>query len=248
MGVRHRPHGRRWASATGAMYAIKARGRNRFALPRTPPSEGPRLPRRNSRLRRLGATRGCAASATRLSLTARSCSPSRSSRSAPNVPRDELRLRLRGERGEHVVPGAFLDDAARLELIWGIAHWVLGHVVRHDAGRPECRPARGRGHRDGGELIAGLVDTPSDQLVLRAVVDVARGMGSQTIAESCAPGDGVAAALVRGRRRAGASPGRPEPRCERLPELSGARAQPDPSPSVACTRASAVRRPGRRLR
>src|SRR6202012_1800958 len=32
-----------------------------------------------------------------------------------------------------------------------------------------------------GEFIARLVDTPADQLVVRAVVDIARGLGTETI-------------------------------------------------------------------
>jgi diguanylate cyclase (GGDEF)-like protein/PAS domain S-box-containing protein len=72
---------------------------------------------------------------------------------------------------------------------------------------------------DGG-FIAGLVGTPSDQLVVRAVVDIARGLGSQTIAE-CVGDDATVEMLGEfgvdyGQ---GYHLGRPEPLAARLPAL-----------------------------
>ncbi|HTU31088.1 MAG TPA: EAL domain-containing protein [Solirubrobacteraceae bacterium] len=46
-----------------------------------------------------------------------------------------------------------------------------------------------------GEFVANLVASPSDQLVVRAVVDIARGMGSRTIAEFV--GDDETVALLQ---------------------------------------------------
>jgi EAL domain-containing protein (putative c-di-GMP-specific phosphodiesterase class I) len=46
-----------------------------------------------------------------------------------------------------------------------------------------------------GEFVSRLVDTPTDELVIRAVVHVARGLGTKTIAECV--GDGATVRLLR---------------------------------------------------
>jgi diguanylate cyclase (GGDEF)-like protein/PAS domain S-box-containing protein len=76
-----------------------------------------------------------------------------------------------------------------------------------------------------GEFITKLVDTPSDQLVVRAVVDIARGLGTKTVAEFV--GDDRTTELLRtfgvdyGQ---GHHLGRPGPIHEQLPSLVGATA------------------------
>jgi diguanylate cyclase (GGDEF)-like protein/PAS domain S-box-containing protein len=72
-----------------------------------------------------------------------------------------------------------------------------------------------------GEFIARLVQTQTDQLVVRAVVDIARGLGSQTIAEFV--GDDETVSLLHDfgvDYGQGYHLGRPEPLCERLPTIS----------------------------
>jgi EAL domain-containing protein (putative c-di-GMP-specific phosphodiesterase class I) len=71
-----------------------------------------------------------------------------------------------------------------------------------------------------GEFIARLVQTQTDQLVVRAVVDIARGLGSQTIAEFV--GDDETVSLLHDfgvDYGQGYHLGRPEPLCERLPAI-----------------------------
>jgi diguanylate cyclase (GGDEF)-like protein/PAS domain S-box-containing protein len=71
-----------------------------------------------------------------------------------------------------------------------------------------------------GEFIARLVQTQTDQLVVRAVVDIARGLGSQTIAEFV--GDDETVSLLHDfgvDYGQGYHLGRPEPLDERLPSI-----------------------------
>jgi diguanylate cyclase (GGDEF)-like protein/PAS domain S-box-containing protein len=193
------------------------------------------------------------------------------------VERHELLLRLCDEP-EPLLPGAFLGDAERFDLIGDIDRWVLARAVRlvHDARRQGrdlavavnlsgktmnddslvgylqnllstspipagsllvevtetaaivnlagaadlARELRALGcefalddfgsgfssllylkHLDfdylkiDGEFIEHLVATPTDQLVVRAVVEIARGLGTRTIAE-CVPDDATVALLA----------------------------------------------------
>ena len=186
---------------------------------------------------------------------------------AQETERYELLLRLRGEDGALIGPGAFLQNAERFNLMGEIDRWVLGRAVRlieaHEragndislsvnlSGRTmndldfadelavllaehpvAARPADPRGDRDArrsststraralaselrrlgcrfalddfgsgfasftylkhldfdylkidGEFIRQLSRTPTDQLVVRAVVDIARGLDTKTVAE-----------------------------------------------------------------
>jgi diguanylate cyclase (GGDEF)-like protein/PAS domain S-box-containing protein len=220
------------------------------------------------------------------------------------VPRYELLLRMRDEEtGELLVPGAFLLNAERFDLIGGIDRWVLHRAVvllheHHKAGNEisltvnlsgktmndlaivddlrammkdhPVPPGRlvvevtetaaiininraadlarelrelgcdfalddfGSGFASfyylkhlafdylkiDGEFIARLVETPTDQLVVRAVVEIARGLGSQTIAEFV--GDDATMALLHDLGvdyGQGYHLGRPKPLAQQLPAL-----------------------------
>jgi EAL domain-containing protein (putative c-di-GMP-specific phosphodiesterase class I) len=58
------------------------------------------------------------------------------------ITRHEVLLRLRGEDGELVTPGAFLPSAERLGLILAIDRWVLTHSIRGFAGWLNAAPGR----------------------------------------------------------------------------------------------------------
>ena len=244
--------------ADRAMYDAKAQGRDTFAVHVRDAARRTDLNERRSWLARLRQ----ALDEDRFELFAQPILPIHSS----GIPRYELLLRLRGDDGELLVPGAFLDNAERFDLIGNIDRWVLQRAVRilhdhHLAGQeisltvnlsgktmndlaiahdlaamlaahpiPRgnlivevtetaaivninragelARDLRSLGcdfalddfgsgfasfyylkHLDfdylkiDGEFIARLVDTPADQLVVRAVVDIARGLGTRTIAE-----------------------------------------------------------------
>jgi EAL domain-containing protein (putative c-di-GMP-specific phosphodiesterase class I) len=93
-----------------------------------------------------------------------------------------------------------------------------------------------------GEFIARLVETPTDQLVVRAVVEIARGLGSQTIAEFV--GDDATMSLLHDfgvDYGQGYHLGRPEPLDQQLPSLLGPR-------RPAASRPAASRRTAGRMR
>ncbi|MDA8068330.1 MAG: EAL domain-containing protein, partial [Actinomycetota bacterium] len=74
-----------------------------------------------------------------------------------------------------------------------------------------------------GEFIVNLVGTETDQLLVKAVVDIARGLGTQTVAEFV--GDEATVAMLRKLRvdfGQGFHLGRPVPVDEALPPLPGA--------------------------
>lgn len=74
-----------------------------------------------------------------------------------------------------------------------------------------------------GEFIVNLVGTETDQLLVKAVVDIARGLGTQTVAEFV--GDEATLAMLRKLRvdfGQGFHLGRPVPVDETLPPLPGA--------------------------
>jgi diguanylate cyclase (GGDEF)-like protein/PAS domain S-box-containing protein len=244
--------------ADRAMYDAKAHGRNTYAVHVRDRTARNGLTERQSWLARLRQ----ALDEDRFELYAQPIVPIHSG----GIPRYELLLRLRDDNGGLLVPGAFLYNAERFDLIGGIDRWVLQRAVRilHDhhlagneisltvnlsgktmndlsiaedleamlAAHPVppgnlivevtetaaivninragglARDLRALGcdfalddfgsgfasfyylkHLDfdylkiDGEFIAKLVDTPADQLVVRAVVDIARGLGTRTIAE-----------------------------------------------------------------
>ena len=71
-----------------------------------------------------------------------------------------------------------------------------------------------------GEFISKLIETPADQLVVRAVVDIARGLGTKTIAEFVADDDTVELLHELGVDYGqGYHLGRPAPLSDRLPTL-----------------------------
>jgi diguanylate cyclase (GGDEF)-like protein/PAS domain S-box-containing protein len=194
------------------------------------------------------------------------------------IPRYELLLRLRDDRGHLMPPGAFLSNAERFDLMGAIDRWVLGQaiqlldahgragndislsvnlsgktmnddalpaelagmlamrpiepdrlvievtetaaIVNIDRARELANDLRGLGcgfalddfgsgfasfyylkHLDfdflkiDGEFIRKLSSTPTDQLVVRAVVDIARGLDTKTVAEFV--GDEVTVELLR---------------------------------------------------
>ena len=246
------------SEADRAMYDAKAQGRNTYAVHARDRAPQSGLTERQSWLVRLRQ----ALDEDRFELYAQPIVPIGSG----GIPRYELLLRLRDDTGELLVPGAFLYNAERFDLIGDIDRWVLQRAVRilhdrHLAGREISLTVNLSGktmndleiaddleamlaahpvppgnlivevtetaaivnvHRVGelardlralgcdfalddfgsglasfyylkhldfdylkidGEFIAKLVDTPADQLVVRAVVDIARGLGTRTIAE-----------------------------------------------------------------
>jgi EAL domain-containing protein (putative c-di-GMP-specific phosphodiesterase class I) len=75
---------------------------------------------------------------------------------------------MRGDDDELIMPGTFLYNAERFGLIQSIDRWVVGQAIE----LLHAYSARGV------ELT-----TVADQLVVRAVVEIARGLGADTVAE-----------------------------------------------------------------
>jgi EAL domain-containing protein (putative c-di-GMP-specific phosphodiesterase class I) len=99
--------------------------------------------------------------------------------------RELRRSRSRNRRGDLVPPGAFLGIAARFDLICEIDRWVLREAVRilheeHGAGR---------------DVALAVNHDPADQLVIEAVVNIARGLSTRTVAGFV--GDDQAITLLR---------------------------------------------------
>jgi diguanylate cyclase (GGDEF)-like protein/PAS domain S-box-containing protein len=114
-----------------AMYDAKDAGKNRVALYGREGRVG--LPSRESWVRRLER----AIQEDGFELLAQRVD----SLGEPAVPWFELLLRLRGEDGELIPPGAFLYAAERFDLIQRIDRWVFAEAVRllnvnHSAGNP----------------------------------------------------------------------------------------------------------------
>lgn len=194
------------------------------------------------------------------------------------VSQHEALLRMRGENGELIPPGAFLDVAERFDLIQDIDRWVAAKAIAtmaelRDGGHDVCIEVNVSGrsmgdtrlleaiegslaehgvsadrlilevtetaavanipraqefaHRLGdlgcrfalddfgagfgsfyylkhlpfdflkidGEFVRNCIGTPTDQLVIKAVVQIARGLGKRTVAEFV--GDEATVALLR---------------------------------------------------
>jgi diguanylate cyclase (GGDEF)-like protein/PAS domain S-box-containing protein len=253
-----------------AMYDAKAEGRNGFAVYAPDGRSRVELTQRDSwfsRLRR-------ALDDDRFELFAQRIVPI----SGAGLDRYELLLRLRDDAGELVLPGAFIFNAERFDLIGEIDRWVLGQAIRllnthHAAGNDLSLSVNLSGHtmndlslasdlaellkqhpippgrlvvevtetaaivnmerarelaqelrklgclfalddfgagfasfyylkhlefdylKIDGEFITKLVNTEVDRLVVRAVVDIARGLGTQTVAEFV--GDDETVVLLR---------------------------------------------------
>jgi diguanylate cyclase (GGDEF)-like protein/PAS domain S-box-containing protein len=215
----------------------------------------------------------------------------------------ELLLRMRGEHGELIAPGAFLHNAERFDLMGEIDRWVLrkavkllhdhqvagndirlavnlsgktmndvnlaadlaemlaehpipdgrliievtetAAIVNIDRARDLARELRRLGCRFAlddfgagfasfyylkhlafdylkidGEFIKNLTSTPTDQLVVRAVVQIAKGLGTETVAEFV--GDEATLDMLRDLGvdyGQGFHLGRPGPLAENLPPL-----------------------------
>jgi diguanylate cyclase (GGDEF)-like protein/PAS domain S-box-containing protein len=253
-----------------AMYDAKADGRNGHAVYAPDGRSRVELSQRDSwfsRLRR-------ALDDDRFELFAQRIVPI----SGAGLDRYELLLRLRDDAGELILPGAFIFNAERFDLIGEIDRWVLGQAIRllnthHEAGNDLSLSVNLSGHtmndlslagdladllkqhpippgrlvvevtetaaivnmerarelaqelrklgclfalddfgagfasfyylkhlefdylKIDGEFITKLVSTEVDRLVVRAVVDIARGLGTQTVAEFV--GDDETVVLLR---------------------------------------------------
>ena len=194
------------------------------------------------------------------------------------ISQHEALLRMRGDDGELIPPGAFLDVAERFDLIQDIDRWVAGRAIAmmadlQDAGHDLCIEVNVSGRSIGdkrlletiegclekhgvsphrlilevtetaavanipqarefanrlgelgcrfalddfgagfgsfyylkhlpfdylkidGEFVRNCIGTPTDQLVIKAVVQIARGLGKRTVAEFV--GDEATVALLR---------------------------------------------------
>jgi len=120
------------------------------------------------------------------------------------TPRYELLIRMLGEDGDLIPPGAFLHLAERFDLIQSIDRWVVGEAIR------KLFATRLRAHgctfalddfgsgfasfyylkdlefdylKIDGEFIEDLTESHTNRLVVQSLVRIAKGLGKHTIAE-----------------------------------------------------------------
>jgi diguanylate cyclase (GGDEF)-like protein/PAS domain S-box-containing protein len=276
-----------------AMYEAKEAGRNRYAVYA---SDRPDRPRVQERMRWVERIRD-ALDDERLVLHAQPILDLRTG----EVAQHELLVRMLGEYGDLIPPGAFLQLAERFDLVQQIDRWVTRRALELiDAyGSPLTVNLSGRSLTDGrllkelsgaapgrltfeitetaavaniqqarefaeraramgcrfalddfgsgfgsfyylkhlpfdylkidGEFVAGCLSNRTDQLVIRAVVDIAQGLGKQTVAEFVGDGELVAFLRAQGVDYAqGFHIGRPRP----VAEVFGAEA-PSSAPVAA---------------
>nr|WP_315397231.1 EAL domain-containing protein [uncultured Duganella sp.] len=62
---------------------------------------------------------------------------------------DEVLIRIQSERGELILPGAFIPAAERYDMMTAIDRWVIRAVCRHLRHQREAAPARANGYDPG---------------------------------------------------------------------------------------------------